>query len=146
MFVSWINIAGRIFVTPPVQDFTCYTYPAYKPISNDHYTYNGVPFELVENVDPKYNRLPWANKEGSWAATMLFAPFFGAIAVGMLYLYFTLKDEKVDTRASHAKEEEMITKALVPESKPATPSSSAEPADAPPGRKKSQKKKVRDGH
>jgi hypothetical protein len=82
MLTSRINIAGRLFVTDPVQDFKCFTMSAYKPVTNPHYIYNGsAVLDLVEAVDPQYNRLPWANKEGSWAATLLFGPLFGAYVV-----------------------------------------------------------------
>ena len=82
MFVSWINIAGRVFVTPVSKDFSCFTYPAYKPVANSHYNYTvGSPLTFVEAVDPHYNRLPWANREGAWAAIMLFAPYIGAFVV-----------------------------------------------------------------
>lgn len=80
--IARINIAGRLFVTNPVQDFKCFTIQAYKPVTNPHYTYNGTSaLDLVEAVDPNYSRLPWAYKEGSWAATLLLGPFFGAYIV-----------------------------------------------------------------
>jgi hypothetical protein len=31
MFTSWINIVGRIFASNQSGDFTCHTYPVYKP-------------------------------------------------------------------------------------------------------------------
>lgn len=79
---SRINIAGRLFVTNPVQDFKCFTIQAYKPVTSDHYTYNGSSvLDIVEAVDPNYKRLPWADKEASWAATLLLGPFLGAYVV-----------------------------------------------------------------
>lgn len=52
MFVSWINIAGRIFVTKVNIDFQCTTYPAYKPVTQEG------SFKLVELVNPDYNKQP----------------------------------------------------------------------------------------
>ncbi|KAJ3038562.1 hypothetical protein HDV00_000492 [Rhizophlyctis rosea] len=99
MFVSWINIAGRTFITKVTRDFQCYTYPAYKPLTSKHYTYvEGSGIEWVAQEDPMYGRLPWAYKEGSWAATMLFGPLFGAVVVGLIYLFITVRrDQTVDT-------------------------------------------------
>jgi hypothetical protein len=82
MFVSWINIAGRIFVTPVGNDFDCFTTPVYKQVQNPHFNYTaGNPITYVEAEDPKYGRLPWANREGSWAAIMLLATYAGAFVV-----------------------------------------------------------------
>ncbi|KAJ3036355.1 hypothetical protein HK097_003859 [Rhizophlyctis rosea] len=99
MFVSWINIAGRTFVTPPARTFQCYTYPAFKPITSKHYTYEaGSPLELVPQEDPMYARLPWAYKEGRWAVMMLLGPLAGALVVGLIYLFITVRRaQTIDT-------------------------------------------------
>lgn len=91
MFVSWINIAGRCLGLT-WRDFECFTYPAYKQVQNPHFNYTaGDPLTLVEANDPKYNRLPWANREGSWAAMMLLATYAGAFVVSLsrrgLFIY-----------------------------------------------------------
>jgi hypothetical protein len=55
MFVSWINIAGRIPVSNQTGDFTCHTYPVYKPMKTPHGDFTG-KMELLEILDPKYTR------------------------------------------------------------------------------------------
>ncbi|TPX54217.1 hypothetical protein CcCBS67573_g09604, partial [Chytriomyces confervae] len=79
MFVSWINIAGRIFVTPLTNDFECSTYPAYKNVKSKIFDYkNGSGIQLVPTHDPNYGRAPWANGEQRWAAIMSIGPYVGA--------------------------------------------------------------------
>ena len=41
MLVSWINVAGRAFVSSPNVDFQCYTTPAYKNVQSIYYNYTG---------------------------------------------------------------------------------------------------------
>ena len=82
IFIARMNIAGRLVVTNPDQDFKCFTIQAYKPVNSSRYTYNGSSvLDLVEDVDPNYARLPWAYKEGSWAAALLLGPLIGAYIV-----------------------------------------------------------------
>jgi len=55
MFVSWLNIFGRIFASDQSGDFTCHTQPYFKA----EYTTSGMP-EPVPVADPNFERLPWA--------------------------------------------------------------------------------------
>jgi hypothetical protein len=108
MFVSWINIAGRVFVTPLSGDFECYTQPAFKTMpSTHHLTDSFVPGAYIPTEDPKYSRLPWAYKEDSWLAMMLLVPFFISLVVGSVYVLLTVKtkprhviDSNSDTESS----------------------------------------------
>lgn len=85
MFVSWINIAGRVFVTPLDRQFDCYTYPVFKQISSSHYNYTvGMEKSFLPAVNPNYDRVPWAYKEESWALMLLFGPLGAAIVVRKL--------------------------------------------------------------
>lgn len=89
MFMSWYNIAGRIFASNQSGDFNCYTYPVYKPINTLEYATRGMnlageDLQMVPLEDPRYDRLPWANFEAGWGAItgpgmMLFALGVGAI-------------------------------------------------------------------
>jgi hypothetical protein len=57
MFVSWVNIAGRIPASNQSGDFTCYTYPVYKPIYTPHGNFTGTnEIKLLEIHDPNYHR------------------------------------------------------------------------------------------
>ncbi|KAJ3412657.1 hypothetical protein HDV05_000407 [Chytridiales sp. JEL 0842] len=89
MFLSWVNIAGRIFVTPiDPSGFTCHTYPVYKPgyslSSKDTLT-------AVPSYNPLYPRQPWANREGTWMVMLFFGPVVAAIIVGAIYSYFAVR-------------------------------------------------------
>lgn len=75
MFVSFVNIAGRIFASNQSGDFTCHTYPIYKPAANQS--------GLVPEHDPRYSRLPWAALGlGGWGALLSLGPLLLAFAVG----------------------------------------------------------------
>ncbi|KAJ3095461.1 hypothetical protein HDU97_006903 [Phlyctochytrium planicorne] len=83
MFVSWFNIAGRVFVTKISNDFTCHTYPAFKA----GYELEGI----VPTTDPWYYRAPWANMERTWAGITFFAPATFGILVGFAWSVIAVK-------------------------------------------------------
>jgi hypothetical protein len=97
MFVSWINIAGRVFNAPLDADFECYTYPVFKPnsIKFGNTTTTSPPYQLVPRDNPQYSRQPWANGESNWLAMMLLAPLAGAFVVGCVYVWFTVPNPTV---------------------------------------------------
>lgn len=84
MFMSWINITGRIFASDQSGDFQCYTYPIYKVGNETSLNQSVIEFDIVPENDPNYDRLPWAHIEGWWAVIfsvgiLLVALIFGAI-------------------------------------------------------------------
>ncbi|KAI8806007.1 hypothetical protein BJ742DRAFT_373687 [Cladochytrium replicatum] len=92
MLLSWINVAGRTFVTKP-DDFDCYTYAVYKP------GYTGKNFTpgpmignltLVPTMGASYPRTPWAYREGTWAVIMSVAPMVAGI-IAVVYQVITLR-------------------------------------------------------
>ncbi|KXS11679.1 hypothetical protein M427DRAFT_504132 [Gonapodya prolifera JEL478] len=87
MITSWINIIGRIFVTPLVNDFSCHTYPYYKQIDTKHFAGASAPLTAVPELDPMYARLPWS-KTGmpGWGAALSLGPFLGSFLVGVVYV------------------------------------------------------------
>lgn len=94
MFMSWFQIAGRIFAAPPFlgnSSFACYTYPAYKPIATANHIGDGSNITLVPSIDPDYSRLPWAWSEAGWNVTLLMAPILIAAAIGAGYTYYVVR-------------------------------------------------------
>lgn len=91
MFLTWIQITGRIFASDQSGTFTCYTYPAFKPIdTNVHDGSAGRASGTVNFVtpdSPTYFNQPWAKIGGdeNWAVLMFFGPMFGAWLVGAIY-------------------------------------------------------------
>lgn len=59
MVVSWINIIGRVFVTPLGKDFTCYTATYYKQIDTKHFAGANVELTPLPTHDPNFAKLPW---------------------------------------------------------------------------------------
>jgi len=95
MLLSWFGIAGRIFASDQSGDFTCYTYPVYKPVNTDRGGSNSSkgmdledePLQLVPQDDPEYDRLPWANQEIAWAVRGFFTPLIIGAVVGLIWTY-----------------------------------------------------------
>ena len=84
MFMSWINITGRIFASDQSGDFQCYTYPIYKVGNETTLNQSIIEFDIVPEIDPNYDRLPWAHIENWWAVIfsvgiLTVALIFGAI-------------------------------------------------------------------
>lgn len=93
MFMSWINIAGRVFVTPLSDDFTCYTYPIYKqPNMTNSST---IEFEIVPEDDPNYDRLPWANMEDLWGVYLSLGPIIFGIIIGLIWIFVSERIKKI---------------------------------------------------
>mmetsp|Transcript_34690 Transcript_34690/g.101958 ORF Transcript_34690/g.101958 Transcript_34690/m.101958 type:complete len:348 (-) Transcript_34690:110-1153(-) len=85
-FTSWMQITGRIFASNQSGDFTCHTYPVYKPIDAPQVP-EGAEDELtiVPTTDPDYDRLPWAAAGPvAWTMQIILGSMFGAIVVGGL--------------------------------------------------------------
>ena len=78
--------AGRIFASDQSGDFTCHTYPVYKPINSKHFDGADAPLTLLPTHDPNFARLPWA-RSGlvGWSLALLFGPLVGAALVGAVY-------------------------------------------------------------
>jgi hypothetical protein len=93
MFISWFNIAGRIFVTKPITDFSCHTYPVFKP---EYQTNPDGSLMAVPSVDPSYGRQPWANREGTWAAITFFSPMALALIVGVVVAYIGVRRSRIN--------------------------------------------------
>lgn len=96
-FMGWMQIAGRMFASnQSIEEFTCYTYPVYKPIDTREgdfaYTNDlSANLTLVPPEDPDYLSLPWANNEVGWSLMLIFAPIVAAIVVGALWSYMAAR-------------------------------------------------------
>jgi hypothetical protein len=92
MFLSFINVAGRIFASDQRQRFTCHTYAVYKPLDSKDFEGAGKPLTLVPSEDPDFARLPWA-RTGlvGWSLAMLFGPLVGAALVGAAYSFLAAR-------------------------------------------------------
>ena len=95
MFMSWINITGRIFASDQSGDFQCYTYPIYK-VGNDTMGLNQsiIEFDIVPEIDPNYDRLPWAHIESWWAVIFSFGILAIALGFGVIWSYACVAIEK----------------------------------------------------
>lgn len=100
MFMSFINIFGRIFGVNLSEGFTCHTYPYYKQLNSPKFEGLGKPLTHVPIHDQNYTKLPWANGLGWWglelsAGPIVFALMFGCIFAFTEVRYFTSKRKKL---------------------------------------------------
>ncbi|KAJ3059494.1 hypothetical protein HDU99_006323 [Rhizoclosmatium hyalinum] len=110
MFVSWINVAGRLFVTKLEPDFGCYSYPVFKQVSSKDYTYiPGSPIEYLPVHDPNYSRVPWANKESAWAAQLSLGPLALAFVFGCVFVAFQRPQRSVNEPNGNVSDEQLIS-------------------------------------
>lgn len=91
MFTSWINIAGRIFASDQSVDFTCYTYPVYKPLNTSQFQGANKNLTLVPTADPNYARLPWSKGLIVWGLQLSLVPFFGTVLIVAICQYFFVR-------------------------------------------------------
>ena len=91
MFISWINITGRIFASDQSGDFTCYTQPVYKTSFNSNSTEYSPQF--VPERDPNFQRLPWSDGlpdtgqfPVSWSIYLFFGPLVFAILFNAIWV------------------------------------------------------------
>lgn len=91
MVMSWFCIAGRIPVSDLSGDFTCHTYPVYKPINADHYKTKGMdlagqPLKLLPLKDPSWVGKPWDESGpfgGDTAFTLSYLAMSAVICIGV---------------------------------------------------------------
>jgi len=83
-FMSWMQITGRIFASNQSGDFTCHTYPVYKPIDAPQVPEGAdEQLMLVPTEDPDYDRLPWAAAGPvAWTMQIIVGSLVGAVVVG----------------------------------------------------------------
>lgn len=82
-FSSWFSIAGRMFSSNQSGDYTCHTYPVYKPIDTPEGDYAGKNFTLVPRRNPDYDKLPWAGGETAWSLMIISVSIVVAAVIGM---------------------------------------------------------------
>jgi len=110
MVLSWFNIAGRIAFTGVDDIFTCYTYPAFKPVNAPYYhtagmELAGLPLQLVPIERPGETREPWKKvpgKEVGWGFISFLTPVLASLLIGVLFSMWAAPREM----AASKKEEE----------------------------------------
>ena len=102
-FTSFINILGRVFRSDQSGDFSCYTYPVYKPIDTKEFKGANAPLTFVPTHDPKYARLPWA-KTGvmGWGIVLSIGPLLGSAVIALVYSIALQSFRKKPTESNQA--------------------------------------------
>ena len=101
-FTSFINILGRVFRSDQSGDFSCYTYPVYKPIDTKVFKGANAPLTFVPTHSPTYSSQPWA-KTGvtGWGIVLSIGPLLGSAVIALVYSIalqsFRKKSNEVDT-------------------------------------------------
>ena len=85
MFVSWINMTGRIFGSNQSGDFTCHTYPVYKQLDSPKFQGFNHSLMFLPTHDPNYAEMPWSSSLVAWALGLSLLPLLGAAFIGTLF-------------------------------------------------------------
>jgi hypothetical protein len=87
MFVSWVNIAGRLFASNQSGDFTCHTYPVYKQLDSQKFSGSNATLTFVPINDPAYHTMPWASSIVLWGVYLSVGPLLFAAAGGWAWIH-----------------------------------------------------------
>jgi hypothetical protein len=82
MAISWANLAPRLFASNQSGNFSCYTYPVYKPINTPRYSFANQNLTIVPENSPSYPKVPWANREALWVSGFFVVPLLFSIGIG----------------------------------------------------------------
>jgi len=126
MTLSWFNIFGRIMATTKNDEFTCYTYPVYKPVNASIYrtkgmNLEGMPLKLVPHDDVRERPVVWKTVPGAelgWMAMLFATPVVLSLIVGII---FSCIAEKREVRQVALKKEEEGTQLSAQLSEGGTP-------------------------
>lgn len=88
MFMSFINIFGRMFGVKLSDGFSCHTFPYYKQLDSPKFTGLARPLTPVPALDPNYSRLPWAHGLHWWGLELSLGPIAFALATGSLFVVY----------------------------------------------------------
>ncbi len=106
-FMSWFNIAGRIFASNQSGDFTCTTYPVYKPIDTAEFKGVGKPLTLVTSTNPDSFRLPWVRVGGDGVWGLIVIGGSMVVAFAWLALMYKLGMNREQKRTADVEAEEL---------------------------------------
>jgi hypothetical protein len=113
-FISWMQIAGRIF-NGGDGEFSCRSYPVYKPIDAPHIPDEAVfdvnannenenkhnkpkQLKLIPIHDPRWDELPWSGGPVTWALLIILASAIVAIVGAIIFSCFFLWRSKKQTK------------------------------------------------
>ena len=116
MTLSIFGIIGRIFASDQSGNFTCYTYPVYKPVNADMGGSAGMdlqdkPLQIVPEDDPDYDKLPWAGVETLFALRGVLIPIGVGAIIGLVWACVAAKQlKKMDSYTALKKEDANVEK------------------------------------
>ena len=87
MFMTWMNIVGRLFASNQSGDFTCHTYPVYKQLDSAKFKGLHANLTFVPTHDPSFNRMPWAASLAGWSVGISLGPLLFGVAFGAAYCW-----------------------------------------------------------
>ena len=90
-FVSWFQITGRIFASNLSGDFTCHTYPVYKPLDTPEGNFADENITIVPTNDPNWDRLPWSNGPVAWSLGLIFGSMAIAMIIGAVWIFVLVR-------------------------------------------------------
>ncbi len=94
MFMSFINIFGRIFGVNLSEGFTCHTFPYYKQLDSPKFKGLGQPLTHVPIYDAHYDKLPWAHGLVWWGVEFSIGPIIFALIIGCAVAWVESRRDK----------------------------------------------------
>jgi hypothetical protein len=103
MFLSWINVFGRMFGSNQSGDFTCHTYPVYKQLDSPKFRGLNRPLSFVPITDPAYEKLPWSQSLVLWGFLLSIPPLIFAAAVGSACAWSNTRGHESEAQGGRGK-------------------------------------------
>lgn len=91
MFMSWVNIAGRLFSSNQSGNFTCHTYPVYKQLDSAKFSGLSQSLTYVPIKETNSSKLPWSDSLIGWGLEMSVVPFAGSLLIGLMFILIDIR-------------------------------------------------------
>ena len=95
MFMSFINVFGRIFGVNLSGGFTCHTFPYWKQVDTPKFNGLNASTTPVPIHDANYSKMPWASGLGWWGLELSVGPLGAALVVGLMTAWFETRKPKL---------------------------------------------------
>ena len=118
MFMSWINITGRLFASNQSGDFTCHTYPVYKQLDSAKFTGFNQPLTYVPIEDRNNITLPWSHSLIGWGVEMSIGPLVVGLFAGFMFTWGVSKSNGPTHEAHQPPDQPATKKSMMPRISP----------------------------
>ena len=101
MFMTWVNMLGRLFASNQSGDFSCHTYPVYKQLDSSKFMGLHSNLSFVPILDPAFHKMPWAGSLVAWSLGISLGPLLLALALGALHSWWAKAGKAAPVQYEH---------------------------------------------